>query len=444
MEYKFQKMTIDDVCTVTDCLHKTAPSINKPTEYRMLRTNNIRDGKLRNIEDTKSVTKDIYDEWSIRGYIEPKDVILTREAPMGEVALIGENEDYNFFLGQRLLQLKAKVNVITPEFLYYSLQTNFMRHQIMMNEGTGSVVSNIRIPLLKKMSILVPPIHIQRKLTNILNTIDNKIKINQRIIINLEELSQTLFKRWFIDFEFPDENGNPYKSSGGSIIENALGKMPSSWSTYCLGDYIKLQKGLSYKGKYLDKNHDREDSIPLLSLSNFNFYKGFKDVKTKYYFGDFKERHSVYHGDLIIAATDLTQDRKILGSPAIVPKLHKKMIYSLDVFRVSEAKLPVNFLYFLLQTQSYRSKVEGSATGTTVVRISQKLLESIELNLPKNQNLINDFNEIITPYINKMEILKEESKQLSELRDTLLPKLMSGEIELPDELEVDEHAELLQ
>lgn len=153
MKSSWTLLTINDVCSVTDCQHKTAPTVDIPTEYRMLRTANIRNGQLRDVNDTKSVTKDTYDKWSVRGYLESRDVILTREAPMGEVALLRDNEKYKYFLGQRMLQLKAYKDVITPEFLYYSLQTRELQHQIMMNEGTGSVVSNIRIPLLKNETI---------------------------------------------------------------------------------------------------------------------------------------------------------------------------------------------------------------------------------------------------------------------------------------------------
>ena len=115
---EWKKLTIDDICTVTDCQHKTAPVVDYITEYKMLRTSNIRNGKIDRV-NVKYVNKDIYDKWSARGYLEIDDVILTREAPMGEVGIIKTKD--KFFLGQRMLQLKAKKALISPDFLYYSV-----------------------------------------------------------------------------------------------------------------------------------------------------------------------------------------------------------------------------------------------------------------------------------------------------------------------------------
>lgn len=276
----------------------------------------------------------------------------------------------------------------------------------------------------------------QEYIGNLLKYINKKIEVNKNIIANLEELSQTLFKRWFVDFEFPDENGNPYKSSGGEMIDSELGNIPRDWEVNELGNYVDIIKGLSYKGAFLDKQHERSDSFPLLSISNFNFISGFKSNKTKYYFGDYKERHLVNPGDILIAATDLTQDRKILGAPAIIPNLNKTMIFSLDVFKITETTIPKYVLYFLLQSAKYREYVEGSATGTTVIRIAKNVILKVPIVIDKDISL--KFDNLIKPYMEKIEHLSQENQKLTQLRDTLLPKLMSGEIEIPDDIEVNE------
>src|SRR5699024_92847 len=177
-------------------------------------------------------------------------------------------------------------------------------------------------------------------------------------------------------------------------------------------------------------------SFPLLSLSNFRFISGFKRDKTKYYFGPYKEKDIVKSGDIIIAATDVTQDRKLLGSPAFVPNLNNEMIFSLDVFRVSKSKLPKTLLYYLLQTPEYRQRVEGFATGTTVTRVKDDVILGTEVVLPKNNKVTKEFDDIISKYFNLISQLENQNENLSNLRDTLLPKLLAGEIELPDDMEV--------
>lgn len=438
MKYEdWRNFQLGEVCTVTDCLHKTAPTLDYQTQYRMLRTANIRNGKI-DASKTKSVSRDTYELWSARGYLEKGDVILTREAPMGEVGII-RDEPYKFFLGQRMLQLKANKDVITPEFLYYSLQGRDLQHQIMMNEGTGSVVSNIRIPLLKKMEIKVPPLHLQEQITRSLSAIDGKIWVNESIKVKLEKLAHALFKHWFIDFEFPDTEGSPYKSNSGKMVESELGEIPEGWRIVKLGEFINLNKGLSYKSKFLDKENKENNSFPMISLSNFNFISGFRRDKTKLYFGDYKERHLIKAGDIAVAATDVTQERKILGSPAIVPPLAKRMIYSLDVFKVSSHELPNSFIYYSMQTPLYRDRVENYATGTTVIRISADVILDTPIIVPENLDKLWELSAPFDAILEQMHTLEDSDQALEELRNTLLPRLLSGEIELPQASEVTVH-----
>ncbi|MCD2478429.1 MULTISPECIES: restriction endonuclease subunit S [Staphylococcaceae] len=354
-------------------------------------------------------------------------VLIGRKGSIGKVKYIEEP----FWTIDTLFYTIVNENLVIPKYLYYKLsQIDFNYY----NEGT--TIPSLRTETLYKIDIDLPKKNIQKKVVNLLNTIDEKIENNQKIIANLQELSQTLFKRWFVDFEFPDENGNPYKSSGGEMIDSELGNIPRDWEVNELGNYVDIIKGLSYKGAFLDKQHERNDSFPLLSISNFNFISGFKSNKTKYYFGDYKERHLVNSGDILIAATDLTQDRKILGAPAIVPNLNKTMIFSLDVFKITETTIPKYVLYFLLQSAKYREFVEGSATGTTVIRIAKNVILKVPIVIDKDISLT--FDNLIKPYMEKIEHLSQENQKLTQLRDTLLPKLMSGEIEIPDHIEVNE------
>ncbi|MCE5041847.1 restriction endonuclease subunit S [Mammaliicoccus sciuri] len=338
------------------------------------------------------------------------------------------------YINQSLIAISVNKDEIHPLYLFYNLVSRY--DELRQISDSSSTRGSINTKMIKNLNIMIPEKIYQNRIVYLINSIDEKIEINKKIIANLEELSQTLFKRWFVDFEFPDENGNPYKSSGGEMIDSELGNIPRDWEVNELGNYVDIIKGLSYKGAFLDKQHERSDSFPLLSISNFNFISGFKSNKTKYYFGDYKERHLVNPGDILIAATDLTQDRKILGAPAIIPNLNKTMIFSLDVFKITETTIPKYVLYFLLQSAKYREFVEGSATGTTVIRIAKNVILKVPIVIDKDISL--KFDNLIKPYMEKIEHLSQENQKLTQLRDTLLPKLMSGEIEIPDDIEVNE------
>lgn len=127
MNSSWREYNVGEVCEVVDCQHKTAPTVNYKTPYKMLRTTNIRNGFIDSV-NVKYVTKETYEAWSVRGKLKRGDVILTREAPMGEVGLI--KTDDKFFLGQRLLQLKANTEILSPEFLYYSFRGPLLQNQI--------------------------------------------------------------------------------------------------------------------------------------------------------------------------------------------------------------------------------------------------------------------------------------------------------------------------
>lgn len=420
MGFKWLELTINDVCSVTDCQHKTAPVVNFTTDYRMLRTVNIRNGNLRDIDDTKSVTKETYEKWSVRGYLKPGDIILTREAPMGEVALLRKNEKYKYFLGQRMLQLQAFPEVITPEFLYYSLQTRDLQHQIKMNEGTGSVVSNIRIPLLKKMKLNVPPLVEQKKITKLLFAIDNKILLNNKIISNLEQLSQTLFKHWFIDFEFPNEEGKPYKSSGGEMVESELEKIPLTWKIVKIDD-IAIQKKAKInldtsleEFNYIGLEHMPQGNIGLNNWESSNKVSGNKSL--------------FENGDILFGKL-----RPYFKKVGIAPV---SGICSTDILVInSKIDYYKSYLFLQLIQDSFIKYTSNTATGTRMPRTSWKLISNYEIILP-NKEVIIKFDEIISPILEKVNHLIHENNNLQQLRDTLLPKLLSGEIEIPDELEV--------
>ncbi|MBJ7657736.1 hypothetical protein [Weissella confusa] len=191
-----------------------------------------------------------------------------------------------------------------------------------------------------------------------------------------------------------------------------------------IGSVASLSKGLSYKSEFLDPDNTNPDSKFFISLSNFDITGGFKFGKMKYYFGPYKERHIVHPGDLLSGATDVTQDRKILGSPVIVPNLAPDMLYSLDVFKIDVDEQLRNWLYMQMQTPSYRGQIEGAATGTTVLRVPKDVIENFKIALPDERQL-DEFNTLITPFIKMQELNFDEIRKLEDTRDTLLAKLIN-------------------
>ena len=241
---------------------------------------------------------------------------------------------------------------------------------------------------------------------------------------NLFNLGKLIFKRWFVDFEFPNKNNKPYKSNKGEFKESVLGKIPSQWNIDNLGNYLKVSRGLSYKGKYLD------EGIPLINLGNILPNGEFRDEKLKYYSGDYQEKHMIKEGDLVVANTDLTQDRLVIGSPIIIPNLNAEhMIFSHHLYKLSDLKLPKQFIYNNLMDSRYNYMVGSVATGTTVLALPKTDLEKYPIIIPEKEILFK-YEKIMENIQKEKEKIYYENKKLMHLRDTLLPKLMSGEIDV--------------
>lgn len=347
------------------------------------------------------------------------DLIISARGTVGEIAQLGKAMAFN----QSCYGLRAKEHITSNDFMYYALK--YILKDI-KNMTHGSVFDTITRSTFDVLSYPLPEMKEQKSIANILSNLDDKIEVNNKINQKLEEMAQAIFKQWFIDFDFPNEEGKPYKSSGGEMVESELGMIPKGWEVKELGEICNIQKGLSYKGKYMS-----DVGTPMINLGNIYPGGGYRKEKIKFYNGDFKANHIVSSGDIIIANTDMTQDRVILGSPIIVPKFNEdKIIFTHHLFAFRDVQIDKLFLYFYLKTPSFRERAETYATGTTVLALPKEAVTSIPMVIP-SKKLIDEYSMIASKNIYKINNGNLQIDNLEKLRDTLLPKLMSGEIRVP-------------
>ena len=207
--------------------------------------------------------------------------------------------------------------------------------------------------------------------------------------------------------------------------EMFITKASAEWPIKKLGDYISLERGLSYKGKFLAES----EGVLMLNLGNILPNSVFREEKLKFYTGEYKPRNVVMPGDIIVANTDLTQAREVLGSAIRVPDLgYETVICSHHISIVRNSKISNNFILGLLNMPEYRSRVAGFATGTTVLALPNETILNCEFQCPPT-DAIQAFDSFANPVYAMMENIRIENHKLSSLRDKLLPKLMSGEID---------------
>jgi type I restriction enzyme, S subunit len=203
---------LDDLCSlIADCPHST-PKWTDSGVF-VIRSWNVRQGKL-NFDKVSFTNKDTYQERVKRAKPTSGDIVITREAPMGEVCMIPKM--LKCCLGQRLVLLRPNTDLVDNRYLLFSLQSPFVNAQILVSEGTGSTVSNLRIPDLKDLKIPLPPLNIQQKIAEILSSLDDKIELNRHTNATLEAMAQTLFKEWFVK---PITEGVAEKTSLDEYIE---------------------------------------------------------------------------------------------------------------------------------------------------------------------------------------------------------------------------------
>lgn len=339
------------------------------------------------------------------------DILLSSVGTLGVPYLVDGHEFY--FKDGNLTWLKNYKEFCYGEFIYYWIQSNYAINQI-YSRAIGSTQKALTIDTLKKFDITLPPLNEQKGIVKILSDLDEKIEINNKINKKLEEMAQAIFKQWFVDFEFPNEDGKPYKSSWGEMVESELGMIPKGWEVVKLQDIGNLTMGLSPKS---ESYNAIGEGTPLLNGAA-DFYGGLIKA-TKY---TTKETRVCKKNDLVFCI------RATIGNITFADKEYclGRGVASIE----SKKNLYVGIIYMNLSRSIERLKAQ--ATGSVILGLSKPDINDMKLILPTKE-ILNKYSDIFKNAFDKKHILELENDKLINLRDTLLPKLMSGEIRVPVE-----------
>ena len=307
------------------------------------------------------------------------------------------------------------------DFYYYWFKSRYGKHCI-DSIVSGSAQPKFNKTHFKEMAIPVPPIKEQQKIASILSSLDSKIENNRKICANLEAQAQALFKHWFIDFA-------PFKD--GKFVESELGMIPEGWRVGKLSDYIDNLSGYSYKGSELQPS-----SIAMATIKNFVRGGGFKTEGYKEIVISkvIKDYQYINLFDVLVAHTDLTQNAEVVGNPAIVLSTagYDKLIMSMDLTKVvsKDKRLTSPLIHSILSTRKFKEHALGYVNGTTVLHMNKKAVPEYNLAMPINLDVLNELTSELNDIYQMMSETYSENLRLSTLRDTLLPKLMSGAIKV--------------
>lgn len=345
------------------------------------------------------------------------DTLMARITPClenGKTAYVNIlDEDEIAFGSTEYFVLRADENYILPKYLYYISISDELRNTVIKSMTGTSGRQRAQKESVLDFEIELPSISIQKKVLSILDSIDSKIEINNQIISNLEELASTLFKRWFVDFEFPDENGNPYKSSGGKMVDSELGEIPEGWHIDIISNLME--------------NFDRK-RVPLSKMQREKRkgeYPYYGATSLMDYVDDF-----LFDGIHLLLGEDGTVITKE-GNPVLQYVWGKFWVNNHAHVLKGRGYVSTEWLYLWFK----QTNVSGIVTGAVQPKISQTNLNRLKVVFPDKELLIK-FQKNIGIMFDKLVVISNEMTTLTELRDTLLPRLLSGEIELSEDGEV--------
>lgn len=317
-----------------------------------------------------------------------------------------------YLLNQRAGKVLPFENT-NKNYLYYLLSTKAIKYDIANRAYGGANQVNVSPKDIKKIKWDFPTIDIQEKISNILSTYDELIENNNKRIKLLEQMAENLYKEWFVRFRFPG-----YETAE---FENGI---PVGWEYVKLGEILSFERGISYSSEEIDC----DEGLNLINLKNIDAFGGFRRDGTKKYNGKYKESQVVKTGDLVIGVTDMTQDRRTVGAAALIPTTEGLSVISADLVKVV-SDVPNIYLYSLCRYGFYSKYFSQFANGANVLHLKPGALLNKKLLLP-TKDLIDAFVGKASTIIELIDELNLANDNLVKQRDLLLPRLMSGKLEV--------------
>ena len=405
--YKLQELCID----IIDCPHSTPNWKNEG--IRVVRNFNLKDGNI-DFTDGYFVDEATYIERTKRAVPEEEDIIISREAPMGVVGIVPKG--LKCCLGQRLVLLKVNKQKCDPFYLLNTLMSDFVQTQFRRADTTGSIVSNLCIPDLKE--IIIPVIERgQREMASFLEMINRKCIINNMINDNLEQQAKLLYDYWFTQFDFPDESGKPYRSSGGKMVWNEQLKrdIPSGWKVI----------------PFLEVASWESNSQPPKSEFIYEPQEGYVRFI----------QNRDYESNTHITYIPLTKNLSIVDRFDILMDKYGDagaVRYGIEgAFNVALGKICAHnqnyreYIRSFLSSDGIYNFLHNSCMASTRASLNESNLAILNIPIP-DEKLILEYEKILCKM--RLSILKnnDETQKLIDLRDWLLPMLMNGQATIND------------
>ena len=417
-------ISVEDACElVVDCPHSTPRWTDSGVV--VLRNENIRKGRL-TLSKPSFTDEEHYLGRVRRAKPRAGDIVFTREAPIGEVCMIPDG--LRCCLGQRQVLLRPSERYC-GKFMLYALQGPFAQRQIMWNEGTGSTVSNVRIPALKALRLPYPEIEIQERRAGVLASLDDCIDHNRTLIVNLERVAGSLYESWFVEF-------NPVRANAAGVfsqvmdsdlarlfpdqfVDSAIGEVPKGWDAVPLSLLVALDT-TSAKPFEQPDHEFAHFSIPALDSAGIPVLELGSNIASN--------KYVVKPGSILVSKLNPSRWRCWLPDPDY---LGPRSVCSTEFMQFIPVECNQDWLWGLCQSRPFKDAVLSTVGGTTGSRQRAKPNDVIAQCIIKPPSqVLEAYSEVAGPLLEKALFALREVGILSELRDLLLPRLISGKLDV--------------
>ncbi len=397
---------------------KTVPIIDKKTDYPLIATNCIKESALFPVkENLRFLTEDTYKTW-FRAHPQHGDIIIVNKGTPGLVCFVPDPVD--FCIAQDMVAIRVNEKIYN-KFLFAYMRSDFFKYQV-KGLNVGTTIPHLKKTNFKSLNIPIPPRKYQKVSGDLYYILSLKIENLRRQNETLEQIAQTLFKHWFIDFEFPNADGKPYKSSGGAMVASELGDIPEGWRVAKFSTFFDLLSGGTPKtniseywggsikwlsAKDVTHNHKHFILETEKTITNKGLQKSAAKLLPKY--------------------TTIVSARGTVGNYCL---LSQEMAISQSNFGVSSKSSNQIFFGHLLMA-SLIERLKSQAYGSVFDTVTASTFNDLNILIPKS-NLIKDFENQIISVFQKNLLNKKQIQTLTKIRDALLPKLMSGQIRVKE------------
>ena len=375
---------------VADGTHDTPKQV--PEGKILVTSKNIKNGKV-NFDGCYLISENDYSQINKRSKVDKGDVLFSMIGTVGEIAFVDEEPSYAI---KNIGLFKTK-SFSDGKWLYYYL-TSKIGQAALDTFLTGTSQQFVSLGDLRKVPVIRAPQKNQRKIAAVLSAYDDLIENNNRRIAILEKMAEELYREWFVRLRFPGHEKT-------KIIKG----VPNGWEVVPAGKYIKLVKGRSYTSEEIEDYEATDNHNYFITLKNFKRGGGYRADDKKYYCGKYNDNQVVSGGSLVVAVTDMTQDRAVIGEVARIPnEAITKGIISCDVVKVEPVNISISFLYASLRFSSYSKTLKEFANGANVLHLKPELATKQKVIIPP-KDLRDRFDDAFVPLIESMDRLNPSS-----------------------------------